>query len=305
MTEPPAQSDPLDGVCRDPAGEQHLLSRRDYVFDVQESVQSIRLDRYLVGKFPNFSRTYLQKLIRDFAVTVNGKASDKVRHPIEVGDQIVIRVPHQNSLDLTGEYIPLEIVFEDEHMVAIDKQPGLSVHPPGRGANTGTLVSGLVYHFQHELSGVSGPLRPGIVHRLDKDTSGVMLVAKHDSAHFKLARQFHQRTTQKVYHAIVQGEVERDEDVIDLPLGRSHRHHEKQAVDFKIGKSATTQYKVLERFDGYTYVELYPRSGRTHQLRVHMMYIGHPVASDFLYGRQRVIFQDEFPAGPGDESTLR
>ncbi len=289
-----------DPIARDAVGEEHLLARRDYVFDVGESVQSIRLDRYLVGKFPNFSRTYLQKLIRDFSVTVNGKSTDKIRHPIEVGDRIVIRVPHQNSLDLAGEYIPLEIVFEDEHMVAIDKQPGLSVHPPGRGSNAGTLVSGLVYHFQNELSTVSGPLRPGLVHRLDKDTSGVMLIAKHDSAHFKLARQFHERTTQKVYHAVVQGEVERDEDVIDLPLGRHRRNHEKQTVDYKSGKSATTQYKVLERFDGYTYVELYPKTGRTHQLRVHMMYIGHPIAADFLYGRQRVIFQDDFPAGPGD-----
>jgi len=284
--------------------EEHgPLARRDYVFDVQESVKSIRLDRYLVGKFPNFSRTYLQKLIRDRAVTVNGETTDKIRHPIEVGDQISVRVPGVASLDLAGEYIPLEILHEDESFVAINKQPGLVVHPPGRGSNAGTLVSGLVYHFQANLSTVSGPLRPGIVHRLDKDTSGVMLVAKNDSAHFKLARQFHERTVQKVYHAVVQEELERDEDVIDLPIARHRRNPEKMTIDFKSGKTAQTQYKVLERFKGYTYVELYPKSGRTHQLRVHMMYIGHPIATDFLYGRQRVIFQDEFATVEQDPTS--
>ncbi|MBN2491794.1 MAG: RluA family pseudouridine synthase [Planctomycetes bacterium] len=275
------------------------LARRDYVFDVQESVRSIRLDRYLVGKFPNFSRTYLQKLIRDRAVSVNGTPTDRIRHPIEVGDRIAVRVPGATSLDLAGEYIPLDIVFEDSDLVAINKPAGLVVHPPGRGSNAGTLVSGLVYHFQQELSTVSGPLRPGIVHRLDKDTSGIMLVAKNDSAHFQLARQFHERAVRKVYQAVVQGELERDEDVIDLPIARHRRNPEKMAIDFRMGKSAQTQYKVLERFRGYTYVELYPRSGRTHQLRVHMTYIGHPVATDFLYGNQRVIFGDEFSAEPG------
>lgn len=300
MTEPEPTGGP-DAPRRDTTGEDALRTRRDYVFDVQESVQSIRLDRYLVGKFPNFSRTFLQKLIRDRSVTVNDAVTDKIRHPIEQGDRIMIRVPDVNSLDVAGEYIPLDIVYEDDDLVAINKQPGLNVHPPGRGSNQGTLVSGLVYHFQHDLSTVSGPLRPGIVHRLDKDTTGVMLIAKHDSAHFKLAKQFHNRTTEKVYHAVVQGELERDEDIIDLPLGRNRRSPEKQAVDFKSGRTAVTQYKVLERYDGYTYVELYPKSGRTHQLRVHMMYIGHPIATDFVYGRQRVIFQDEFPAGPDEE----
>jgi len=290
-------------IRKDRAGEEALLAHRDYVFEVGESVKSIRLDRYLAGKFPNFSRTYLQKLIRDRAVTVNGPVVDKVRHPIEVGDHIVIRVPGVASLDLMGEYIPLNIIHEDESLVAINKQPGLVVHPPGRGSNAGTLVSGLVYHFQKNLSTVSGPLRPGIVHRLDKDTSGIMLVAKNDSAHFKLARQFHERWIKKVYHAVVQGELERDEDIIDLPIARHRRNPEKMAVDFKNGKSAQTHYKVRERFKGYTCVDMYPRTGRTHQLRVHMMYIGHPIATDFLYGRQRVIFQDEFPTDPTDPNA--
>ena len=271
-----------------------MLARRDFEFDVQESVKSIRLDRYLVGKFPNFSRTYLQKLIRDRGVTVNGEATDKIRHPIERGDRIAVRVPGVASLDLAGEYIPLDILYEDDSFLALNKQPGLVVHPPGRGSNAGTLVSGLVYHFQKGLSTVSGPLRPGIVHRLDKDTSGIMLIAKNDSAHFKLARQFHERTIRKAYHAVVQGEMDRDEDIVDLPLARHRRTPEKMTIDFKSGKSAQTQYKVLERFRDYTYVELSPRTGRTHQLRVHMMYIGHPVATDFLYGRQRVLFQDDF-----------
>lgn len=290
--------------------EEGPHARRDYVFDVQESVRSIRLDRYLVSKFPNFSRTYIQKLIRDRAVTVNNRNTDKIRHAIEVGDRITLRVPEVASLNLAGEYIPLEIVHEDNALVAINKQSGLVVHPPGRGSNAGTLVSGLVYHFAHNLSTVSGPLRPGIVHRLDKDTSGIMLVAKDDSAHFKLGRQFHDREIRKAYQAIVQGELERDEDIIDLPLARHRRNPEKMTVDFKSGKSAQTQYKVLERFEGYTYVELYPRTGRTHQLRVHMMYIGHPVATDFVYGRQRVIFQDEFtdvseaPEAPGADHIV-
>ena len=300
VTDSGRTNDARSAVARDAAGEDALRARREYVFDVQESVVSIRLDRYLVGKFPNFSRTHLQKLIRDRAVTVNDEVTDKIRHPIERGYRIRIRVPNLTSLQVTGEYIPLSILHEDEDFVAIDKQPGLNVHPPGRGSNQGTLVSGLVYHFQNGLSTVSGPLRPGIVHRLDKDTSGVMLIAKHDSAHFKLARQFHDRTTEKVYHAVVQGELERDEDIIDLPLARHRRNPEKQAVDFKTGRSAVTQYKVLERFEGYTYVELYPKTGRTHQLRVHLMYIGHPIATDFVYGRQRVIFQDEFPSAPDD-----
>jgi 23S rRNA pseudouridine1911/1915/1917 synthase len=297
VTEPSEHRDPDRETPG--GGQEGALSRRDYVFDVQESVKSIRLDRYLVGKFPNFSRTYLQKLIRDRAVSVNGQATDKIRHPIEVGDRISVRVPGVSSLDLTGEYIPLDIIFEDASMVAINKPPGLVVHPPGKGSNAGTLVSGLVYHFQQNLSTVSGPLRPGIVHRLDKDTSGIMLVAKNDSAHFKLARQFHERTVKKTYQAVVQGELERDEDVIDLPIARHRRNPEKMTIDFKTGKSAQTQYKVLERFHGYTFVELSPRTGRTHQLRVHMMYIGHPVATDFLYGSQRVIFGDEFSDAEG------
>lgn len=279
-----------------------LLGRREYAFRVEESVAGVRLDRYLASKFPNFSRAYVQRLIRDLAVAVNGVLVDKIRHPVHRGDRIEVRVPDTASLDLPGEYIPLDILYEDEHLVALNKQAGLSVHPPGRGSNAGTLVSGLRYHFQNNLSTVSGPLRPGIVHRLDKDTSGVMLVAKHDAAHFKLARQFHDRRVRKVYRAVVQGEMDRDEDLIDLPIARHRRNPEKQAVDFKAGKPAQTHYRVLERFRGYTYVELYPRTGRTHQLRVHLSYIGHPVATDFLYGRQRVIFQDEFPfpAGAAD-----
>jgi 23S rRNA pseudouridine1911/1915/1917 synthase len=249
-----------------------------------------RLDKYLHGRFPHLSRTTIQRLIRQGAVTVNGQIT-KPSYEMSGGDIVELLIPPPEPLEIVPEDIPLDILYEDEYLIAVNKPAGMICHP-ARAEQSGTLVNALAFHARR-LSHGSDPFRPGIVHRLDKNTTGVMLVAKEDEAHWRLALQFERRTVLKTYLAVVEGEIQLDGDMIDAPIGAHPTVREKFAVlaragKIDIAKSAVTCYEVAERFRGYTLVKLMPRTGRTHQLRVHMSYIRHPIVGDKLYGGRPV-----------------
>lgn len=245
-----------------------------------------RLDSYLHGRFPHLSRTAIQRLIRQGAVSVNGHPT-KPSYEMMGGDVIELMIPPPEPIEIIPERMELDIIYEDEHLLAVNKRAGVICHP-ARGDQTGTLVNGLAY-YAGQLSHGTDPFRPGIVHRLDKHTTGVMLVAKTDEAHWRLALQFERRTVQKTYLAVVEGEVELDSDTVDAPIGVHPIVREKFAVMVRenkidVGKPAVTTYRVAERYKGYSLLELYPKTGRTHQLRVHMSYVGHPIVGDAMYG---------------------
>jgi 23S rRNA pseudouridine1911/1915/1917 synthase len=244
-----------------------------------------RLDQYLGGKFTRFSRTMIQKLIKDGKVLVNKKET-KSSHSLSTGDVVEVTMPTPQLKSIQAEDIPLNVIFEDEYILAINKQPDIVVHP-ARSYKSGTLVNALVNHCR-SLSSGTHYFRPGIVHRLDKDTTGVMIVAKTDEAQWKLAEQFRNRTTHKTYIAVVHGSPELDSDKIQNLIGMHPTNREKSVVRADIGKEAITIYKVLERFRGYSLVELDLLTGRTHQIRVHMSHIGHPIVADTLYGGRLV-----------------
>ncbi len=241
----------------------------------------IRLDKFLVVRFPGYSRTMLQKFCKEGHVRVNGKVIRPGR-AIEEGDRVDIRLPQLTRAYAIPENIPLDVIHEDEALALINKPSNMTVHP-GAGQRRGTLANALAYRFG-QMSHVQGQLRPGIVHRLDKDTSGVLMVAKDDLNHHFLARQFRERTVKKEYRAISHGVVEFDSDLISLPLGPDRHRPTRMAVRHDIGRASDTFYEVIERFDRYTYLRCRPRSGRTHQIRVHLSAIGHPIVGDKLYG---------------------
>lgn len=263
------------------AGNNDELAGEQLCFRIGANIQQRRLDKYLGGRFSQFSRTKLQKLIKEQGVNVNGRAA-KPSHKLNPGDEIDLILPAKEIRELEAEDIPIEIIYEDDEMIVINKQADLIVHP-ARGNTHGTLVNGLVYYFS-ELSSGSGEFRPGIVHRLDKNTTGVLVVAKNDTAHWKLSRQFQERKTKKTYLAVVHGCLELTSDCITNLLGVHPRIREKYAIRPHIGKEAITYYEVLEEFRGFSLVKLMPKTGRTHQLRVHMSYLQHPVVADDMYG---------------------
>ncbi len=266
-------------------------------FIVKARMAGKRIDAYLASRYPDYSRSVIQKVIDADAVLVNGqptKASYKVRE----GDQIRAWLPDLGDGSHVPEDIPLTIVYEDAAFTVVDKPAGLVTHP-AKGNWTGTMVNALQFHFD-TLSTVGGEHRPGIVHRLDRDTSGLLIVAKDDRAHKELARQFEARTIRKEYLALVYGAPSRDSDFIEKPLGMHPHQREKVAVRRLEdgGKEAATFYEVLERFDGFALVRCKPRTGRTHQIRVHLAHIGHPVLADKAYsGRERFTLGDLL--GPG------
>jgi 23S rRNA pseudouridine1911/1915/1917 synthase len=243
-----------------------------------------RLDLFLVARFPGYSRTLLARAVQEGHVAVNESTARKVRPGLrlEPGDRVRVRLPQRTEPYAAPERIPLTVLHEDRWLVAIDKPPGISVHP-GAGVRSGTLANALSYHFG-ELSKLQGPMRPGIVHRLDKNTSGVMLVAKDDLTHHALAAQFRGRTVRKEYHAVTKGVVELDADLVSTPIGPHRRSPTKMAVRLDVGRQSETYYEVLERFRAHTYVRCFPKTGRTHQIRVHMGSVGHPLVSDAAYG---------------------
>jgi 23S rRNA pseudouridine1911/1915/1917 synthase len=264
------------------------LSATPTEFVVKARVEAKRIDAYLSARFPDYSRSVMQKVIDAGAVLVNGEAA-KASQKIRLGDVIRIWLPELDDSPPAPEDIPIKVVYEDDDFVVVDKAPGLVVHP-AKGNWTGTLVNALQFHFG-KLSSVGGPGRPGIVHRLDRDTSGLILVAKDDQAHAKLARQFEERTIDKQYLALVQGVPQSDSDYIEKPLGPHPTHREKTAIRRVEdgGKEAKTFYEVIERFRGFALLRVKLFTGRTHQIRVHMTHIGHPVVADKLYsGRDKL-----------------
>ena len=268
------------------------LSDIPSVFVVKARMAGKRIDAYLASRYQDYSRSVIQKVIDADAVLINGqptKASYKVRE----GDQISVRLPELTDEPPVAEDIPIGIIFEDASFTVVNKPPKLVTHP-AKGNWTGTLVNALQFHFD-TLSTVGGENRLGIVHRLDRDTSGLLIVAKDDRAHKELARQFEARTIQKEYLALVYGAPSRDSDYIERPLGIHPTNREKVAIRSveEGGKEAITFYEVLERFDGFALVRCKPRTGRTHQIRVHLAHIGHPIVADKAYsGRASLTLGD-------------
>lgn len=263
--------------------QQEAPQIKEVIFDIKKVFDDKRIDRYLASRLPDYSRTFLQKLVKEGAVLVNGRTV-KSSYDIQKGDLISVRVPVLEESKVVPEDIPINIVYEDDYLMLINKPYDMVVHPAG-GHPSGTLVNALAFHCQN-LSQVNGPLKAGIVHRLDRDTSGIMLTIKSDAVHSHIAMQFEKRYVKKEYLAVVEGELMLDSDEISLPIARHKIDTQKMAVRHDIGKEAVSIYEVIERFRGYTLVKVMPKTGRTHQIRVHMRAIGHPVVADFMYGSQ-------------------
>jgi len=260
------------------------------VHDLVKHGEPERLDLFLASQLPGRSRAYIQKLIEDGRVSVD-PAPREVKPALRVseGARVCLTIPPPKKLDLTPQDIPIDVLYEDEHLAVVDKPAMLAVHPAPE-QTTHTLVHALLFKLR-ELSSIGGVERPGIVHRLDKETSGVIVVAKNDLAHRSLARQFKARTVSKSYIAICRGEPSTWEGCIDRRLGKSYTHAKKQMIRMDgTGREAVTDYRVLERYRGYALVEAYPRTGRTHQIRVHLASLRLPVACDKLYGREKRVY---------------
>ena len=244
----------------------------------------VRLDK-AVADLTDLSRSLANEQIKNGQILVNGQAK-KAKYTVKEGDVISYELPEPEVVEYMAEDIPLEIVYQDEAVAVVNKPQGMVVHPSS-GHTSGTLVNALMYHIK-DLSGINGVLRPGIVHRIDKDTSGLLMIAKNDQAHVALADELKDKKSLRKYWAIVHGNLPNDRGVIEAPIGRSEKDRKKQAVTAK-GKPALTRFQVLERFGDYSLVELQLETGRTHQIRVHMAYIGHPVAGDEVYGPRKTL----------------
>ncbi|MBO8162302.1 MAG: RluA family pseudouridine synthase [Brevibacillus sp.] len=264
--------------------EQTSFERFDWT--VERADQSVRIDKYITMQQADWSRSQVQNWIKEGRVTVNG-VPVKSNYKVVEDDEITLRVPPPRELHIAPEPIPLEIVYEDEDVVVVNKPRGLVVHP-APGHYSGTLVNGLLHHCK-DLSGINGVLRPGIVHRIDKDTSGLLMVAKNDRAHLSLAEQLQKHTVNRKYVAIVHGVIGHEMGTIDAPIGRDPKNRQQMAVVFENSKPAVTHFVVLERFKQHTMVELKLETGRTHQIRVHMKYIGFPLVGDPKYGPKKTI----------------
>ncbi len=258
------------------------------VITVPEEADGSRADKFLAESIDHLTRSALQKLISAGNVEIGGKAIAKSR-VLKEGEDISVLIPDAVSLDVEAEDIPLDIYYEDEDLLVVYKPKGMVVHP-APGNHNGTLVNALLWHCKDSLSGINGVLRPGIVHRIDKDTSGLLLVAKNDFAHVHLAEQIKEHSLNRIYQTIVYGVNMEDEGDVDAPIGRSTKDRKKMAV-IEGGRTAQTHYSVIKRYSGFTHVQCKLKTGRTHQIRVHMAYIGHPVAGDSVYGPKNVITQ--------------
>ena len=258
-----------------------------YTIVVKERDRGMRLDKFLVLSLPcDISRSSIQRLIKESHVLVGGLPS-KAHHNVVEREVVEVRIPEPVPSAIASEDIPLDIVYEDEDLLVANKPPGMVVHP-APGHYSGTLVNALLYHCKN-LSGIGGVLRPGIVHRIDKGTSGLLVVAKNDSAHRGLAKQFKDRSIARTYVALVKGIIQHDNGVIELPIGRHRRDRKKMGVMFVKSKSATTCYRVVKRYKDFTLLELRLKTGRTHQIRVHMAYLGNPILGDDKYGTKDLL----------------
>ena len=247
--------------------------------------EKIRIDKYLIDKL-DYSRSKIQRMIEKGAILVNGN-NIKNSYRLNVGDEIDIDDSYEEDIDIVPEDIKLDIYYEDDYLLVVNKPSGMVVHP-ANGNYSGTLVNALMYHCNHNLSSVGGKIRPGIVHRIDKDTSGLLLVAKTDEVHHDLAKQIADKTVLRKYIALVQGVIQEDTATIDAPIGRDNYNRKKMAVTSDNSKDAVTHIKVLERYQDVTLIECKLETGRTHQIRVHMAYIGHPVVNDPVYGYRKL-----------------
>lgn len=247
-----------------------------------------RLDKWLATAVSGLSRSYIQKCIKDGQVSVNEKPA-KAGYRLRVDDEVSFLIPEAAEPEIEAEDIPLAVLYEDEDVLVVDKPKGMVVHP-APGHYSGTLVNAVLWHCKGQLSGINGVLRPGIVHRIDRDTTGSLIVCKNDQAHRAVAAQLKEHSLNRSYRAIVHGVLDAEEGVIDAPIGRDERNRKKMAVNRKNGKEAVTHYRVLKRFREYTYMECRLETGRTHQIRVHMNAIGHPLLGDEVYGARKTPF---------------
>lgn len=250
-----------------------------------------RLDKWLAGAVSGLSRSYIQKCIKEGQALVNGTPG-KANYRLRVDDEVSFSIPEAVEPEIVAEEIPLSILYEDNDVLVVDKPKGLVVHP-APGHYSGTLVNAVLYHCRGQLSGINGVLRPGIVHRIDRDTTGSLIICKNDLAHNAIAAQLKAHSLNRSYRAIVHGVVKEDEGNVDASIGRDEKDRKRMAVNQKNGKPAVTHYRVLERFREYTYIECRLETGRTHQIRVHMTSIGHPLLGDEVYGARKSPFHLE------------
>ena len=255
-----------------------------FELEITAEENSTRLDSYLAEELEGISRSYLQKLIGEGLILVNQKAV-KANYKVKTGDTLLVQIPEAAPVDIQPEPMNLDIVYEDSDLLIVNKPVGLVVHP-AHGHYSGTLVNGLLAHCT-DLSGINGKMRPGIVHRIDKDTSGLLMIAKNDLAHQHLAEQLKAHSIKRAYYALVQGVISEPAGLVDAPIGRHEVDRKKMAVTFKNSKEARTHYYVKERFAKNTFIECRLETGRTHQIRVHMAYLGHPLVGDPLYGTRK------------------
>ena len=253
-----------------------------YTLTTELCDEGLRLDRFLSEELEDHSRSFLQKLIKEGLVTVDGKPV-KANYRLSAGQQVSVQVREPEEVNIEPQEMPLDILYEDGDVCIVNKPKGMVVHPAA-GHYRDTLVNGIMYHCQDSLSGINGSLRPGIVHRIDKDTTGALIICKNDKAHSCIAEQLKEHSITRRYRAIIIGNLSEDEGTVDAPIGRHPTQRKKMAINRNNGKRAVTHYRVLARFRGYTYIECRLETGRTHQIRVHMASIGHPLLGDTVYG---------------------
>ena len=257
----------------------------EILIDVPESFEGERVDKFLSLLLENSSRNSIQKLIENGKVLVNGVVVNK-KYKVSTDDEVTVLPSELKPLDAEPENIPLDIVYEDEHLLVVNKPRGMVVHP-APGNYSGTLVNALLYHCKDSLSGINGILRPGIVHRIDKDTSGLLIVAKTDKAHIGLAQQIKEHSFTREYNAVIVGHLKEHEGTVNAPIGRNPKDRKKMCVTMQNSKNAVTHYTTIEDYEGYSHISLKLETGRTHQIRVHMAHLGHAVAGDYVYGNDK------------------
>lgn len=261
----------------------------EFCFEITEELEDERIDKCLTELMDSLSRSYIQKMVKEGQITVNGEPV-KGSYRLKYGDKITFFLPEAQEPDIQPENIPLDILYEDDDVIVVNKPKGMVVHPAA-GHYSGTLVNALMHHCGDRLSGINGIMRPGIVHRIDMDTTGSVIVCKNDRAHHCIAEQLKEHSITRRYHAVCQGVLKEDRGIIDKPIGRHPTDRKKMTVNERNGKRAVTHYKVLQRFEKYTYIECELETGRTHQIRVHMASAGHPLLGDAVYGSSKSPFK--------------